>query len=316
GRSTDGIYTTTTEGDISSGVYTTLLLEGTTLPDKTQIKTTLNMRGTKIGQDPSQLSFNVDGVDNGEVRVIVLVNGAQALSKVVIIGNGIPVVSSTPSGSSPVVAAGTTIAADISGVATATSTTVPASSKTFYSADRTVSITAEGVDYIGLLSVDAKNIPAGWITLGDAYTIAPDNLALYPAGDLTITLPTQTNSGADYAYFIGQYQNGEWGVVPSSPANNAIKIKINKAGTYALMALKSESSVPATVSTTAATGSSAIQSPTASGSPTPKGTPKIASIALAETPVPALTKKAPLDILVVFGALGIFGAVLVIRKRK
>jgi hypothetical protein len=296
GSSSNGIYTTTSEGDISAGVYETLLFEGIALPNKNQIMTQLNMRGTKTGPVNSQISFNIDGIDSGEVRITVLVNGQQTLYKKVTIGT--PVVSAPGATSAPVAPQMTNqITPGVTG--TTEITPAPISDITlYYSADRLVSIGAQGVDYIGLLSVDAKNIPEGWIKFGDAYTIVPNDLVLSPAADLTFTLPAQGNSAADYAYFIAQYQNGIWNIVPTSPVDNAIKSKVNAAGTYALMALKSESNIPSAGATP--------------GEVTKSATPKIASVAKA---APETTSKpAPLSIIPVIGACLI--CILVYKRSK
>ncbi|MCX6690273.1 MAG: hypothetical protein NTZ39_11400, partial [Methanoregula sp.] len=114
-----------------------------------------------------------------------------------------------------------------------------------------------------------------------------------------------TNSGADYAYFVGKYQNGEWSIVPSSSSYTAVKSQINGAGTYALMALKSESSIPTAGSTVAVTG-------TTQSTVTRSGTPKIASVAY--TGPAATAKPTPLSLIPLIGA-GLL-CILIYKRSK
>jgi len=196
-----------------------------------------------------------------------------------------------------------------------TATTVPATavpSKTFYSADRKVSLTTYGVDYAGLLMVRASAIPENWLALTEAYTIAPDSLAFSPAATISFTIPKAPDPNANYAYFIGRYANNQWFIVPSTAGTTTIEGIIDLAGTYSLMAFRPESTIP--VPTTQKPGKTGTATETATETITPKGTPKIASIAQEATPVPAATKT-PLGMVPVFCALGI-SAVIVMREAK
>jgi hypothetical protein len=324
----NGYFSVSKPYTISSGVYDYLMLEGIARPDTTLIHSTMNLFGTKTGPKDSSMTFTIDGIDNGEVRLIALVNNAQVMYKTVIVGNGIPTPTPTPT-PSPTTAAPTTTATT---AVTTTQTTFPSSlyvstaattettapptgepttaattaapETTFYSADRKVSLTAQGVDYAGLLMVRASGIPENWLPVSEAYTIAPDSLAFAPPATIAFELPA---SGAGYAYFIGRYENGQWAVVPSTAGIGAIDGKIPRAGTYALMAYRPESTIPPT-----ATGTAGTATPTAHV--TAAGTPKIASIAGGSPPT-AVPTRTPLDIVVVTGALAI-GVALVVRARQ
>jgi PKD repeat protein len=49
----------------------------------------MGLAGTKKGPNDSRITFTLDGIDNGEVTLIVLVDGKEALHKTIMVGNGI-----------------------------------------------------------------------------------------------------------------------------------------------------------------------------------------------------------------------------------
>jgi hypothetical protein len=184
-------------------------------------------------------------------------------------------------------------------------TTAAPATSTFYSADQQVSLTAQDVDYAALMMVSETNVPDTWLGVGSAYTIVPDSLSFDPPATLSFDAPS---SGNDYAYFIAQYSNGAWTAVPSSPGAGTIDAAIDSAGTYALMAYKPESTIQP-----AATGTAQQTTPTPLVQDT--SAPRIASIAQAASSSAAPTTGAPLDTMVVAGALAI-GLVLFARMRR
>jgi hypothetical protein len=290
----------------------------------------MNLLGTKKGPANSVITFTVNGISNGEVYLTVLVNGQQALYKDVIVGNGIatptptavvtteePTETETTSetlvGTTATTAAMTTGSPYVPAITTpptATGTTTAAETTAsapvvFSSADRMVTLTTEGIDYAALLMVSQVNPPEKWLMVSDAYSIAPDSLVFAKPATISFTVPA---SAGDYACFIASLQNDQWVVVPSRAGTTTIDATIDHVGTYALMAYKPESTIPAT---TAAAGEST------SAPVTLKGTPKVASIAQEQNPAAAPTKSSPLDPLPLLGALAICTlAVLVIRKRQ
>jgi hypothetical protein len=208
---------------------------------------------------------------------------------------------------------GTATAATTTGEPTTGTTTTAALAKTFYSADQKVSLATQGIDYAGFLMVRGAAIPADWLAVSDIYTIAPDTLVFSPPATLTFTIPKA--SGADYAYFIGKYENNLWTAVPSAAGTNTIGTEIGHPGIYGLMAYRPESILPATVVKTAKGGTPA-QDTTPATQVTVKGTPRIASVAAAATPQGSATPAPwlPLNPLLVFGALAICCA-LVLRRE-
>jgi hypothetical protein len=324
----NGDFTLSKAYEISSGTYDYMTLGGKARTDTSVITSNMNLLGTKKGPANSVITFTVNGISNGEVYLTVLVNGQQALYKDVIVGNGIatptPVVtteeptetettSETLVGTTATTAAmttGSTYVPAITTPPTATGTTTAAETTAsapvvFSSADRMVTLTTEGIDYAALLMVSQVNPPEKWLMVSDAYSIAPDSLVFAKPATISFTVPA---SAGDYACFIASLQNDQWVVVPSRAGTTTIDATIDHVGTYALMAYKPESTIPAT---TAAAGESTAAPVTL------KGTPKVASIAQEQNPAAAPTKSSPLDPLPLLGALAICTlAVLVIRKRQ
>jgi hypothetical protein len=310
-----GVFTVSQSYSASTGTYNYLKLRGQARPDVSQISTQLSLAGTKQGPSDSQITFNVDGIDDGSVTVIALVDGQQVLYQTIIVGNG---ATATPTTSTPVPTTSTTNTATTTTVTstgtatssvtttaptgTVTTTTVPV--KTFYSADNKVALSAQSVDYAALIMVNAENIPSDWVEISSPYTLAPESLAFSPAATISFNIPQQSAT-ADYAYFIGRYVNNQWISVPSKAGGTTIQAQISQAGTYSLMAYKPESTLPVTgtAGTPAAT-------------PSVKGTPRIASIAtVIATPQPgATTKQSPSGLLLLPIALAICCA-LVLRRE-
>ena len=232
-----GVFSFSQAQSIPAGTFEYIRLQGTPLPNINTIVSNIQLNGKKTGPDTSHISFTVNGIDNGLVQLTVYVDGNQALYKTVTIGNGIK------SGRTIIGPSSTTAVPPEAG-ATTTLTPAPvntSSLKTFFSADRNVSLTVKGVDYLGLVKVKADDVPGTWIRISDAYTIAPDSLSFSPAATISFPLPEQADSGTASIYFIGAYRNNQWVSVPGTTQNTTITADIDRAGTYALMANTSES---------------------------------------------------------------------------
>jgi hypothetical protein len=340
-----GYYSFSEAFPVKAGTYDYLRLEGRARDDVSTISTSMNLVGIKKGPDNSQITFNIDGIDNGLVRVTILVDGQSALpTKTITVGSGlIPQTTTTtpvPTSSTTTTATETTTTettqttttgtqtgtttttaaitdATTAATTTGTTTTAPTETttlqKTFYSPDRKVSLSTRGIDYAGLMMFRGAAIPADWLAIGDAYMIIPESLEFSPRATLAFTLPKNTD--ANYAYFVGRYENNQWTTVPCSAGTNTIEAEIGRAGTYGLMAFRPESTLPAT--TVSATGGGApAQDTTPAAQVTAKGTPRIASFAQAATTAPSQATPAPwlpLNFLLVFAALGI--CTLVLRRQ-
>ncbi|MDP3565228.1 MAG: hypothetical protein Q8R70_12150, partial [Methanoregula sp.] len=191
---------------------------------------------------------------------------------------------------------------------TETVTAIPAT--TFSSADRKVSITGLGIDYAALMMVSQTSVPDTWLLVSSAYALAPESLTFSPPATLSFVTPA---SGNNYAYFIGRRVNNDWTVVSSTPGTGTIDAEIDRAGTYALMAFKPESTIQPTVS-----GTGQVTTPTPLVKETAR--PKIASIAQASPSSGASSAKPgsnglPLTIPVIVGAIAIGIAAFAIVRR-
>jgi hypothetical protein len=334
GNSADanGDFTISKAYEISSGVYDYMTLSGKARTDTSVITSNMNLLGTKKGPASSTITFTVNGIDNGEVYITALVNGQQVLFKKVVVGNGIATATPTPTPTPtaadttveptdttvttettvPAIAVeattGTTYTAAPTTSLPVTTTAAAAVPSVFTSADNQVSLTAQGVDYASLLMVTQVNPPEKWLMVGNAYSIAPDSLVFTQPATISFTVPA---SASGYACFIASLQNDQWVVVPSRAGTTSIDASINHVGTYALMAYKPESTLPATPAAAGQATTAAADTPV-----TLTGTPRVASIAQ-EQPSASATRSSPLDSLPVLGALAICTlAVTVLRKQE
>ena len=353
-----GIFTISKQESVSNGTYDFLKLDITPRSGVSLVDTQMNLMGSKTGPVDSQISFTVEGIDNGLIRLIIYVDNQEVLYKTVTVGSGIPTTTTVPTTTVTTVAQTTTQTtvtttepttetttqsqtnvttnATTTGTqATATQTTQlqqysptvsgtpggatylsPVEVKTFYSADRNVVLTAQGVDYAGLLMMKASGIPENWLSLGNPYTIAPASLSFSPPATISFVIPHSASSGTSYAYFIGKFENNQWTIVPSKVDGDMIEGNIERAAMYGLMAYKPESIIPITTTQKPGKTGTGAETATATETVTPRGTPKIASIAQkTTTPTPSATKT-PLSLVVVAGALVISGAVVMLKAKR
>jgi hypothetical protein len=316
----NGDFTISEAYTVKSGLYDFLKLSGSIKPDTNRLVTQMNLLGTKQGTT-SPITFNVGGMDNGEVRITAFVDGSQAMdTKTVVIGNGIP--TPVPTTTSPTPTTTTVVTTTVQPTGSVTGTAVPTATpttysvyieptesntvKSFSSADRKVSLTTTGTSYAAVMMVSQPSVPDTWLLVSKAYAVAPESLTFNPPARISFVTP-----GDDYAFFVARRVNSEWTPVPSTAGTGTIDAKIDRAGTYALMAYKAESTI-----TPVPTGTAAQQTtPTPLVKETEK--PKVASIAQAEpTAAPAgASKGAPVDPAIIAGALVIGVALFAVAKR-
>ena len=288
----NGIFTFSESKDVGSGIYDYLTIGGTSRTDKNDIVARFQLTGKKSGPDTSDITFNVGGIDSGRLILTVYIDDAAVMEgHQVTIGNPtfITVVPTAGPISNPT--PGITSTPGVTQTPEITPT-IQENNQVFTSVDGKVSLAKSRVNYAGLLPVSMFNLPDNWLAITDAYAISPGSLTFSPAAYLSFTLPTKNSSSPDNAYFIGQYQNGKWTIVPSTLADNAVQIRINAAGTYALMAQKPVSSTSPAGSTTPATGAS---QPAVTSSGNTVITPITKGV---DTPA----KPAPLSIIPIIGA--------------
>jgi len=293
----DGTFSYSDKRDIGSGTYEKMRLTGTVQPGKTSVLTRLQLSGAKSGPDDSEISFVVEGIDRGSIFLTVLVNDRQEMFREITL---------RPAGASAQAAPDQYLIPPTTPGTATPSTPKPAVPQTFSSVDQQASVTAVNIPYVGLIRGAARQVPPDWLAVSSAYTLSPDYLTFSPPAIIFFTVPAPSDPGTTYAYFIGRFDNAQWRTVPSTAAGAKVSGPIDRAGTYALMAFRPESTIPASTAPTAPATTPAVTMTFAE-------TPKIASIAQAEpTAVPT---KTPLSWFVVAGALAT-GAGLVIWSRR
>jgi hypothetical protein len=293
----DGIFSYSEKRDVGSGTYDKMRITGTVLPGKTSILTRLQLLGSKSGPDNSDISFTVDGIDEGSIILTVLVNDKQELFKQVPLRP--PVTATQPVSDQYIIVPASSRTPTVA-------IPLPEGPQTFSSVDGLASVTATGISYAGLLKIPPKDVPPDWILISSVYSIAPDSLVFSPDATLSFAIPVPQNPDTSYAYFIGMYNNGAWAMVPSTATATAIEAQIERAGAFALMAFRPESTISVPSAATA-------QGTKPTGTMTPGGAPKVASVAQA-SPTAAPTK-APLSWFVAACAL-VTGAGFVIRSKR
>jgi hypothetical protein len=292
----DGIFTVSEDISIPSGTFDYIRLEGTSSSSSDRIIAAIQLTGNKAGPASSKLSFVVNGIENGEVYITVLVDGSTALSKKVTVGSGLQTGSG---GSTPAFVTSTTT---VSGTTTPTSVEpMQAGEALFYSVDRNVVLKVPGVDHAGLVMIQSPPAPSDWIQMSDAYLITPVTVTFPTSATISFIIPG--TSGTNTTNFIGRYENTTWMIVPSTAAGNAISGRIDHPGTFALMALKKESTItPGSPVSSVPTTVAVID------------IPRVTPVAQ-DTTTPMPTTRAPLDVIIVIGACGA-GIVLASRTRQ
>lgn len=126
----------------------------------------------------------------------------------------------------------------LSGISKKSTSTLP-DETVFYSGDMRVILTTAGDKNPSFSKIPLGNIPKDWIQITDGYTFS----FISPAKISIIIPPSET--GKNYAFFIGRYDNKDgWVVEKSYPdGNNQIGATITDAGIYALMAYAPESNM-------------------------------------------------------------------------
>lgn len=87
GKSTDGQFSVTQSGTIPSGTYDFIILSGTAAPGAQEVIAAISLQGTKQGPRDSKITFRTTGTTDGTVAIRISVNGVQALSDTIRIGN-------------------------------------------------------------------------------------------------------------------------------------------------------------------------------------------------------------------------------------
>lgn len=216
-----GSITTTLLDTITAGTYDGISLAGTVQEDKHTISTGVGLTGEKDGPEDAEISFTVNGIDDGTVTVIAFVDGEEELRKVVAIGEG----ASTADTPAP---------SDRGGEGSQGTGAPLTPSPAITSVDGTVRLTGTGTEAVSILKVKAEKVPADWQALTGAYTLSPAGAAFSPTATLNFRIPA-TADPKTWTLFLASYEGGKWQQVPSRIEGEWIGAEIPVAGTYALM---------------------------------------------------------------------------------
>jgi hypothetical protein len=210
GKSQNGSYTTTRRYDITQGTYDRFQFSGTSAQAANQVIARLQVAGQKTGPSSGDIRFVVDGIPSGAVVVTALVDGSEVMYDTVQIGSG-----------------------PAAGLPTPVNWTSP---------DGKVALTAQGPAYVGILPVQAGNLPPEWVLLAGPYTFSPENITFDPPAALSFP-------GAAPSAFVARYEGGRW-----TPLNGT---SITGNGVYALVAARPTTAATTTVPTTTAPATAA-----------------------------------------------------------
>jgi len=190
---------------IPSGTYSSIGLEASPLTPLRPVRTTLNLKGIKRGATNANLSFFVDGIENGRVHIIIKVDNIPQLNEVITIGAG---------GS-------------------------PAS--ILSSTDGMAILTGANQSSVQLTEISPKNLPYDWYAISQVYQYVPGEgdstettLSFKIPGD--ISTDPQKNT-----LFIARSANGSWVMMPSriheDPSGSFISTHVQQDGEYCLVSL-------------------------------------------------------------------------------
>ncbi|WP_332448489.1 hypothetical protein [Methanoculleus sp.] len=227
--------------NIGSGTISLVTLSGTAAAER--IIADMTVMGTKQGPEDGTISFAIEGVAQGTATVTVYVDGAEALSRQITIGGGIPTPTPTVTATQGSSGGNGGNGGSSGGSTTPTPTAGPA---TVTSADGKASLTGADIAGAGLQALLPQgNASAGWSLSGNAYAVTPANRAFNPAATLALRLPS-----AETTATIARYENGAWTPVPSKVEGDRISTPVSRVGTYALLVPAEAPTLAATVTTT------------------------------------------------------------------
>lgn len=224
-----------TLGTIPAGTIEMLKAFGNPTSDAEYVDITLELSGTKTGPDSGSITFGLSGIKDGSARIIVLVDGSEAMNKKVTIGN--PTITPTPTATSPPSSNG--------GSNGGSTTPTPTDSVSVSSLDGKVrlstvatSITGASADDIRIIQSEPRNLPDDWVVLGPAYVISPATSLFTPAARLSF--PINESYGAP---FLASYAGNTWSIIPARVEGSYLVAEISGAGQYAMMVFSSDEPV-------------------------------------------------------------------------
>jgi hypothetical protein len=213
----DGIFSRKEVRNISSGTYAYIRLEATPLSPDQPVSSVIQLKGIKQGPRDATLSFSIDGIRSGQVRIITLIDGTEYLNELITIGGG---ASSVVRGT--------------------------------VSPDGIAWLTGTSDSYTRLLVLKPVGVPDGWEAVTRSYQVVSSGTDLGSDAMLTITIPGTIAADLDrHTLFIAHAKDGSWEMLPSRilvrDGVAVITAPVREPGEYCLMTLEiPETPVPAT----------------------------------------------------------------------
>ncbi|WP_211530495.1 hypothetical protein [Methanocalculus chunghsingensis] len=221
---------------IPSGTIEVLKAFGKPVDGSDYVDMMLELSGTKKGPDAGSITFGLEGISDGSARIIVLVDGSEAMNQQITIGT--PTVTPTPTTAPPT--------GGSSGSSGGTTTPVPVDQVSVSSLDGIVwlqtvasSVTWASPDDIRIIQSEPVNIPADWIALSGSYIISPTGISFQPPARLSFVMDGDAGTP-----FIAAYRDGGWTIVPSRVEGSSLVVEISGGGQYAMMSYHSDDPAP------------------------------------------------------------------------
>ena len=220
---------------IPSGTIEILKAFGKPVDGSDYVDMMLELSGTKKGPDSGQITFGLEGISDGSARIIVLVDGSEAMNQKITIGT--PMITPTPTTPPP---------SGSSGSSGGTTTPVPDDRVSVSSLDGIVrlqtvasSVTWASPDDIRIISSEPVNLPSDWIALSGSYIISPAGISFQPPARLSFRMDGDVTTP-----FIAAYRDGAWTIVPSRVDGSYLVVDLPGGGQYAMMIYHSDDPAP------------------------------------------------------------------------
>ncbi|RXE56096.1 hypothetical protein ABH15_07910 [Methanoculleus taiwanensis] len=274
----DGVVNPDPQGleNIKGGSVDLLRAYGDAVSGSESVDFSLELSGTKMGPDNSQITFDLAGIDQGTARIVILVNGNEEVNKNIIIGE---VPTATPT-QTPTASPTATTLPGSSGSTGApsgsipTTTPEPSNSISAGSLDGVAgiivardAITGVNPESLAIIESSPMSVPADWQVIAGTYVVSPAAARFSPAATLSLRL-----NGEAATPFLAAYASGTWTIVPSRIEGNAIVADITAPGQFALMTFASEATVTPDVESPTVIPASGETTPV-TGTPTQKAGP-------------------------------------------
>lgn len=263
--------------DIKGGSVDLLRVYGDAVAGSETVDLSLELAGTKMGPDSSQITFDLAGIDQGTARIIILVNGNEAVNKNIIIGE-VPTATPTQTPTaSPTATTETGSSGSTGAPSSGVPTTTPEASGSISAASLdgvagiTVArdaITGISPESLAIIQTNPMGVPTDWQILAGTYVVSPAAARFSPAATFSLRL-----NGEAATPFLAAYESGTWTIVPSRIEGNAIVAEITAPGQFALMTFAGEAAATTGVTASPTVTPASGETTPVAGTPTQKAGP-------------------------------------------